>query len=76
MMSAKARAMGIVLPLVFASGCGVKGNPIPPAHPPEIGRGRPEVSRPSQPRPADTKTQTSSSSTNLTTPSPTPSGVK
>lgn len=27
--------------IIFASGCGVKGDPVPPDKPPEIGRGQP-----------------------------------
>lgn len=30
-----------IIPLLFAAGCGVKGKPLPPLQPAEIGRGHP-----------------------------------
>ena len=31
----------LVLGLILVSGCGVKGDPLPPETPPELGRGKP-----------------------------------
>jgi hypothetical protein len=36
------------LALVFALGCGVRGDPLPPEKPAEIGRGRPTYKRASE----------------------------
>lgn len=52
--------------LTVASGCGVKGDPLPPERPADLGRGRPtykratekikiENTRPAEPRPATTE---------------------
>lgn len=34
--------------LLCATGCGVKGDPLPPERPPELGRGRPTYRRATQ----------------------------
>jgi predicted small lipoprotein YifL len=34
--------------MICIAGCGVKGNPVPPDTPPEIGKGRPDISTSSE----------------------------
>jgi hypothetical protein len=33
--------VGLAVGLIWMAGCGVKGDPLPPEKPPELGRGRP-----------------------------------
>lgn len=51
---------------VLAVGCGVKGKPLPPLEPAQIGRGAPTYKR--------TAEQAKPSEVNSVTPSPTPDG--
>lgn len=39
------QALICIVSLCFFSGCGVKGDPLPPERPPEIGRGKPTFQR-------------------------------
>jgi hypothetical protein len=50
MCSLRKPIFSLCLLFVFfmAAGCGVKGDPLPPENPPEIGRGRPTYKRASE----------------------------